>query len=54
MKMAALATFCCHDHGAKASGAVLKIATDQKENCIYSFLLTLIAKIYQSINNREK
>ena len=32
---AVLATFCCHDHGAKASEAVQKIATGQKEyrNC---------------------
>ena len=28
---AVLATFCCYDHGAKASDAVQKIATDQKE-----------------------
>ena len=28
---AVLATFCCYDHGAKASKAVQKIATDQKE-----------------------
>ena len=26
-----LATFCCYDHGAKASEAVQKIVTDQKE-----------------------
>ena len=26
-----LATFCCYDHGAKASKAVQKIATDQKK-----------------------
>ena len=26
-----LSTFCCYDHGAKASEAVKKIATDQKE-----------------------
>ena len=26
-----LATFCCYDHGARASEAVQKIATDQKE-----------------------
>ena len=30
---AALATFCCYHHGAKASGVVQKIATDQKEYC---------------------
>ena len=28
---AVLATFCCYDHGAKASEEVQKIATDQKE-----------------------
>ena len=28
-----LATFCCYDHGAKASEAVQKIATDKKEHC---------------------
>ena len=28
---AVLATFCCYDHGAKASELVQKIATDQKE-----------------------
>ena len=27
---AVLATFCCYDHGAKASEAVQKIATDKK------------------------
>ena len=26
-----LASFCCYDYGAKASEAVQKIATDQKE-----------------------
>ena len=26
-----LATFCCYDHGAKASEAVQKIGTDKKE-----------------------
>ena len=26
-----LVTFCCYDHGAKASKEVQKIATDQKE-----------------------
>ena len=29
---AILATFRCYDHGAKASEAVQKIATDQKEH----------------------
>ena len=28
---AVLATFCCYNHGAKASDEVQKIATDQKE-----------------------
>ena len=28
---AVLATFCCHDYGTKASDAVQKIATGQKE-----------------------
>ena len=28
---AVLATFCCYDHGAEASEAAQKIATDQKE-----------------------
>ena len=28
---ALLATFCCYDHGDKASETVQKIATDQKE-----------------------
>ena len=28
---AVLATFCCYDHGAKASEEVQKIATDQKD-----------------------
>ena len=28
---AVLATFCCYGHGAKASEAAQKIATDQKE-----------------------
>ena len=28
---AVLVTFCCYDHGAKASKEVQKIATDQKE-----------------------
>ena len=27
---AVLAAFCCYDHGARASEAVQKIATDQK------------------------
>ena len=26
-----LATFCCYDHGAKATEEVQKISTDQKE-----------------------
>ena len=45
---AVLATLCCYDHGAKASGAVQKIATDQKEYCKCSLCVIIcwIAKIY--------
>ena len=51
-----LATFCCYDHGAKASEAVQKIATDQKEyrKCSLCVIICWIAKIYLSINNSEK
>ena len=31
-----LATFCCYDHGPKASEEVQKIATDQKDYRKYS------------------
>ena len=53
---AVLATFCCYDHGAKASEAVQKIATDQKEyrKCSSCVIICWIAKIYLSINNSEK
>ena len=49
---AVLATFCCYDHGAKASEAVQKIATDQKEyrKCFLCVIMCWIAKIYLSIN----
>ena len=49
-----LATFCCYDHGAKASEAVQKIATDQKEyrKCSSCVIICRIAKIYLSINNK--
>ena len=42
-----LATFCCYDHGAKASEAVQKIATDQKEyrKCSLCVIICWIAKI---------
>ena len=45
---AVLATFCCYDHGAKASEAVQKITTDQKEYCKCSSCVikyTYIAKM---------
>ena len=53
---AVLATFCCYDHGAKASETVQKIATDQKEyrKCTLSVIICWIAKIYLSVNNSEK
>ena len=53
---AVLAIFCCYDHGAKASEAVQKIATDQKEyrKCSLCVIICWIAKIYLSINNSEK
>ena len=53
---AALASFCYYDHGAKASEAVQKIASDQKEyhKCFSCVLVCWIAKIYLSINNSEK
>ena len=44
---AVLVTFCCCDHGAKASEEVQKIATDQKE-------CSLCVIIYPSVNNIEK
>ena len=51
-----LATFCCYDHDAKASEAVQKMATDQKEyrKCFSCFIICWIAKIYLAINNSEK
>ena len=53
---AVLATFCCYDHGANASEAVKKIATNQKECCKCSSCVIIwwIAKIYFLINNNEK
>ena len=55
---AVLVTFCCYDHGAKASEAVQKIATDQKEyrKCSSCVIICWIVKIYTylSINNSEK
>ena len=52
---AVLATFYCSDHGAKASEAVQKIATDQKEyhKCSSCVIICLIAKIYLSINKNN-
>ena len=51
-----LATFCCCDYGAKASEAVQKITTDQKEyrKCFSCIIICWIAKIYLSINNSEE
>ena len=42
---AVLATFCCYDHGTKASEAIQKIATVQKEyrKCISSVIICWIA-----------
>ena len=53
---AILATFCCYGQDAKASGAVQKIATDQKEYCKCTLCVAIcwIAKIYLSINNSRK
>ena len=53
---AVLATFCCYDHGAKASEAVQKIAADQKEyrKCSSCVIVCWIAKIYLSINKSGK
>ena len=49
---AVLATFCCYDHGVKASEAVQKIATDQREyrKCSSCVIICWIAKIYLSIS----
>ena len=51
-----LATFCCCDHGTRASEAVQKITTDQKKyrKCSSCVIIYLIAKIYLSANNSEK
>ena len=53
---AVLVTFCCYEHGFKASEEVQKIATDQKEyrKCSLCVVICWIAKIYLSINNSEK
>ena len=56
---AVLASFCCYEHGAKASEAVQKIAIDQKEYCECSscVIICWIAKIYRAVNqssNNEK
>ena len=49
-------TFCCYDHGLKASEAVQKIDTDQKEyrKCSLCATICIIAKIYLSINSSVK
>ena len=53
---AVLATFCCYDHGAKASEEAQKIAADKKEyhKCSSCVIIFWIAKIYLSINSNEK
>ena len=53
---AVLATFCCFDHGSKASEAVQKIATYQKEyrKCSSCVIVCWIAKIYLAINQSIK
>ena len=53
---AVLTTFCCYDHGMKASEEVQKITTDQKEyrKCSLCDIICWIAKIYLYINNSEK
>ena len=44
---AILATFCCYEHSAKASEAVQKVTTDQKEyrKCSLCVIICWIAKI---------
>ena len=53
---AVLATFCCYDHGAKASEEAQKIAADKKEyqKCSSRVIIFWIAKIYLSIDSCEK
>ena len=50
------ATFCCYDHGLKASEAVQKTDADQKEyhKCSLCAIICWIAKIYLSINSSVK
>ena len=52
---AVLATFCCYDYGAKASEAVGKINTDQKDyhKCFSCVIVCSIAKIYESITVKK-
>ena len=45
---AVLATFCCYDHGAKASEAVQKIATDQKR------VLKMLHVCYNLLNSQNQ
>ena len=53
---AVLDTFCCYEHGVKASETVQKISRDQKEyhKCSSYVIIFRITKIYLSINNSEK
>ena len=50
-----LATFCCYDHGTKASEAAQKIATDQKEYRKFSWYVKIcwIATIYLSVKQKQ-
>ena len=49
------ATFCRYDHGAKASEAVKKIATDHEKYMLLIFYNLLNSqKIYLSINSSKK
>ena len=56
VKVTLLVTFCCYDHGTKASEEVQKFAIDQKKyrKCSLCVIICRIAKTYLSINNSEK
>ena len=53
---AALATFCCYDLSAKASEAVQKIATKQKEyrKCCSCVIICWLSNIYLSVKTTVK
>ena len=50
---AVLVTFCCYDHGAKASEEIQKIATDQKEYISQMLLVCYNLLNSQNINNEK-